>query len=56
MYLKNKKKKIAIFFNSIRGLIVFKEISKLFLVDIYLATKNLDTEILRFFKKKKNRV
>ena len=53
MYLKNKKKKIAIFFNSIRGLIVFKEISKLFLVDIYLATKNLDTEILRFFKKKK---
>ena len=36
-----------------RGLIVFKEISKLFSVDIYLATKNLNTEILRFLKKNK---
>lgn len=53
MYLNNKKRKLAIFFNSMRGLIVFKEISKLFSVDIYLATKNLNTEILRFLKKKK---
>ena len=52
MYLKNKKTKLAIFFNSMRGLIVFKEISKLLSVDIYLATKNLNTEILRFLKKK----
>ena len=56
MYLKNKKTKLAIFFNSMRGLIVFKEISKLFSVDIYLATKNLNTEILRFLKKIKLRL
>ena len=53
MYLKKKQTKLAIFFNSMRGLIVFKEISKLFSVDIYLATKNLNTEILRFLKKNK---
>ena len=53
MYFNNKKTKLAIFFNSMRGLIVFKEISKLFSVDIYLATKNLNIDILRLLKKNK---
>jgi len=53
MHFKNKEKKLAIFFNSTRGLLVYKKISKLFLVDIFIAKKNLNTKILMFLKKKK---
>lgn len=53
MYLTKKKKKIAIFFNSKRGLIVYKKISNLFRIDIFIAKKNLNSEILIFLKRKK---
>ena len=53
MRFKNKEKKLAIFFNSTRGLLVYKKISKLFSVDIFIAKKNLNKEILIFLKKKK---
>jgi methionyl-tRNA formyltransferase len=53
MRFKNKEKKLAIFFNSTRGLLVYKKISKLFSVDIFIAKKNLNKKILIFLKKKK---
>ena len=53
MYFTKREKKIAIFFNSKRGLIVYKKISNLFRVDIFIAKKNLNTEILIFLKRKK---
>jgi methionyl-tRNA formyltransferase len=52
MYLKKKERKLAIFFNSKRGLLVYKKISKLFSVDVFIAKKNLNIEILQFLKKK----
>ena len=53
MRFKKKEKKLAIFFNSIRGLLVYKKISELFSVDIFIAEKNLNTKVLTFLKKKK---
>lgn len=53
MRFKKKEKKLAIFFNSIRGLLVYKKISELFSVDIFIAEKNLNTNVLTFLKKKK---
>ena len=53
MSFKKKEKKLAIFFNSIRGLLVYKKISELFSVDIFIAEKNLNTKVLTFLKKKK---
>lgn len=53
MYLKKKERKLAIFFNSKRGLLVYKKISKLFSVDVFIAKKNLNIEILQYLKKKK---
>lgn len=53
MHHKNRVRKLAIFFNSERGLHVYKLISKLFLVDIFIAKKNLKTEIPKFLKKNK---
>ena len=53
MYFTKREKKIAIFFNSKRGLFVYKKISNLFKVDIFIAKKNLNTEILIFLKRKK---
>lgn len=53
MRFKNKEKKLAIFFNSTRGLLIYNKISKLFSVDIFIAKKNLNTKVLIFLKKKK---
>ena len=53
MRFKKKEKKLAIFFNSIRGLLVYKKISELFSVDIFIAEKNLNTKVLTSLKKKK---
>jgi methionyl-tRNA formyltransferase len=53
MRFKKKEKKLAIFFNSTRGLLVYKKISKLFFVDIFITEKNLNTKVLTSLKKKK---
>ena len=39
------KKKIALFFNSYRGLDLLKTLKKKYLVDIYLCKKNLKQDI-----------
>jgi methionyl-tRNA formyltransferase len=47
--------KIGLFFNSNRGLQVFKKINRKFAVDIYLSKKNLNKSVLNYLKQKKIR-
>jgi len=48
-----KKIKLALFFNNLRGLEVYKILKEKFKVDIYLSQKNLNKKILTHLKKKK---
>ena len=45
--------KIALFFNNLRGLEVYKTLKKKFIVDIYLSKKNLNKKLLQHFKNEK---
>ena len=45
--------KIALFFNNLRGLEVYKTLKKKFTVDIYLSQKNLNKKLLKYFKNEK---
>ena len=44
---------IALFFNNLRGLEVYKTLKKNFTVDIYLSKKNLNEKLLQHFKNEK---
>jgi len=48
-----KKDKIALFFNSERGISVFKSLSKNYSIDIFLSKKNLKNKVKNFLKKRK---
>jgi methionyl-tRNA formyltransferase len=48
-----KIKKIAIFFNSVRGYKVYNKLSKNYNINIFLSKKNLNLKILKSLKKKK---
>ena len=45
--------KIALFFNNLRGLEVYKTLKKNFTVDIYLSQKNLNKKLLTYFRNEK---
>lgn len=47
------KIKVALFFNNLRGLEVYKILKKEFIVEIYLSQKNLNKKILKILKKEK---
>ena len=53
MKLIKNNKKIAIFFNSMRGISVFKKISQKYYTDVYVALKNLNNATRLYLKKKK---
>ena len=48
------KIKLAIFFNNLRGLEVYKFLKKKFDVDVYLSQKNLNKRILKIINNKIN--
>tara|TARA_B110000881_G_C18496767_1_gene474659 strand:+ start:651 stop:899 length:249 start_codon:yes stop_codon:yes gene_type:complete len=47
------KIKVALFFNNLRGLEVYKILKKKFIVEVYLSQKNLNRKILKILKKEK---
>ena len=53
--IKTKKEKIALFFNSDRGISVYKSLSKKYELDIFLSKKNLKTNVKQFLKKRKSK-
>lgn len=48
-----KKDKIALFFNSERGISVYKSLSRNYSIDIFLSKKNLKNKVKNFLKKRK---
>ena len=53
--INTKKEKIALFFNSDRGISVYKSLSKKYELDIFLSKKNLKTNVKQFLKKRKSK-
>ena len=53
MKLIKNNKKIAIFFNSMRGISVYKKIYQKYHTDVYVAFKNLNNATRLYLKKKK---
>ncbi len=51
--MKTKKDKIALLFNSERGISVYKSLSKNYYIDIYLSKKNLQNKVKKFLIKRK---
>ena len=51
--METKKDKIALFFNSERGISVYKSLNRNYSLDIFLSKKNLKRKVKTFLKKKK---
>ena len=51
-YKLKQKNKIALFFNSERGISLLKNLKKNYSLDIYLSQKNLRPELKIYLKKK----
>ena len=54
--METKKDKIALFFNSERGISVYKSLRKNYSLDIFLSKKNLKKKVKTFLRKKKNKI
>ena len=52
--METKKDKIALFFNSERGISVYKSLRKNYSLDIFLSKKNLKRKVKTILKKKKD--